>query len=247
MKISTMSLALAMLVVALAGSAPAATVSLVTVADADVRHIVPDYSLGNRTEHTVKYPWTANDGTKLYMKFELPADFMTATAATFKITSANVYNPLWFFEYYVHGLADDGGGGQEEWQERNTGTGSTWSWPYITWNNAPGNDVNSENGFLGNAPLLGTVTEIDDGVEISLSNQALVDFLNTDTDGLVTIMMSKVSQTSANSTFVSREGAGVTYPNANPPTLELTYVPIPEPATIALLVLGGLVGVRRRK
>jgi len=197
---------------------------LVTIADADIRQSAPDYALGNRTEHTVSHPWNDN-AAKLYLKFQLPRDFGTATHAALKITSANVYNPLWFFSYYVYGLEDDGGAGQEEWQERIGGAGPPHYWPLLTWNSAPANDVNSHNGFLPNARLLGTFTETDDLVENVFASQALADFLNDDSDGFVTLMISKVTQTSNNSTFVSREGAGGTYPTANPPTLSVAYEP----------------------
>lgn len=132
--------------------------------------------------------------------------------------------------YYVYGLIDGHPG--ENWNE------ST-----ITWNNAPANDRNSAGGFLaaetiflGSYELSFPGTEAGD--EILFTSNELVSFLQNDTDGLVTLMLTRQQRNFSIESFASKESA-----LWSAPTLSVT---VPEPATIAILSLGGLLLRRRR-
>lgn len=113
-----------------------------------------------------------------------------------------------------------------------------WDEAAVNWNNAPGNDTTGQ-GFL-NATSLGTfnATDGNGGAQSSFSSQELVDFLNADTDGLVTLLVreNEGGYIRASTKEESIEDA---------PMLQLTYTP--EPATMGLLSIGGLALLRRKR
>ena len=144
---------------------------------------------------------------KIYMKFALPPNGTSADGVTFEITPSGIYNPLWDWAYEIYGLKDDALGND---------------WISITWNNAPANDTGSGNAFTSDATgLLGQIAGGgSEGETRSVSSQALVDFIQADQDGVVTLMMVRSNDSSANDTWASREAVGF-----SPPQLVLTYSP----------------------
>ena len=74
---------------------------------------------------------------------------------------------------------------------------------------------NNSNHLYGNA-MLGqfSVTTSDVGKTISFSSSALIDFINEDTDGVVTVILTRGSNNSTNTAFASRQHATL-----NPPRL----------------------------
>ncbi len=214
-----------LLMLAFQAHADQTTVTLDAIADQDVRQSVPDYSKGDRTVHLVKN--VDGDSAKLYIKFQLPADFDTAIDATFKIVRDNVGHPSSNMYFNLYGMNDDVVG--NDWPE--LAPGEIPGQPYtsgITWNNAPVNDTVSNNGFTADAagPFAEQIVlppQNHFGVAGSVhtvSGQDLVDFLNTDTDRIVTVMISRVSYTSVSDLFASKESGTYTGPQ-----LEITYVP----------------------
>ncbi|MHC4507624.1 MAG: CBM96 family carbohydrate-binding protein [Planctomycetota bacterium] len=93
----------------------------------------------------------------------------------------------------------------------------TWTETDITWSNAPGNDTSSSD-FTADATLLGTfvVEPIPVGNVVSFSDPALVDFINSDTDNEITILLRRTAGTSSshNVAFASKE-----HTSYSPPTL----------------------------
>jgi hypothetical protein len=120
-----------------------------------------------------------------------------------------------------------------------------WTESGITWQNSPGHDSTST-GFNSDALYLGDVS-IPAGVTggtYSFSNAALVGFLNADTDGRVTFMLTRTSSPTSgfNLAFASRNHETV---SSHP---SLTYTLVPEPGKALLLGMAGMAWllVRRR-
>ncbi len=231
-----------------AGIALADTVMLSATADASVykwRNTVgegygaADYSYGY--DDILKIRWHGlADSHKAYIKFTLPADFGTATSATVKITLAG--SSPGGYDYDIYGLKDNSSG--QDWAE---GTGNHSGDPAsvaLTWNNAPANNVSDGHQFTSDATSVLATGSISSSMGasdyMSFSSQALTDFINTDTDKVITFMISGHTDTTADPNFASRENT--TYDG---PILELTYTPVPEPASI--VILSSLIGMAFRQ
>ena len=111
-----------------------------------------------------------------------------------------------------------------------------WIESDITWNNAPGNDMSSSN-FTADATLLGSfiVEPISVGNVVSFSDPNLVDFINSDTDNQITLLLRRTVGTSSshNVAFASKENSNYSAPALN---LEVaTQAFGPDPADGALL------------
>lgn len=134
------------------------------------------------------------------------------------------------FAVQVFGLLDGDGG--ESWDEG-----------LITWNNAPANNT-ANNGLLANAVLLGTFN-VEDNVsgQVMFSNQALIDFINDDSNDQATLILRRISGSgSHNLGFATKE-----HSTFFAPTLTIVQA-VPEPATAVLGILGvaGLMLRRQR-
>jgi hypothetical protein len=126
---------------------------------------------------------SANTNYKSWLQFDLNAIYaanpdmkghIKSATLTFTGTADNTLSK----SYIVNGLND--AAGMENWNPAG-----------LTWNNAPGN--NTTDSYLDpsvtTANLYTGTIKPGDGVEDSQTSNALVSFLNTDSDGLVTFIM----------------------------------------------------------
>jgi hypothetical protein len=230
----------AVAVVLLSQSAQAATATVGALqGKATQNGVSVDIVMG---ESRLKTRNNATNGNKTWLQFDLSALYAANPGLQGNITSAN----LTFYgqagntsakNYIVNGLLDASGF-------------ESWSASTLTWNTGPGNDTASTAGMLASAIYSGAAlytgnVAAGDGIlsDISLatnpttSEANLRAFLNTDTDGYVTFAL-----TPGGTTYLYNVGGGTG--GMYTPVLTLTYE-VPEPATLAILGLGGLI-MRRR-
>ena len=195
----------------------------------------PDTNYGSVTSIRVASPFfppNAFAGTrKTYLRFDLSALGSGGVAdAELQLT-------------FLGGDADDTE--INVWGLDDGDVGESWDESTITWNNAPGNFQSHWIPDLNRTTQLGSFVRAGDAQNLDVltfSSASLVDFLNADTDGQVTILLTGNSSSATDfSSLASKESAAVGTGNAIPPTLEIT---VPEPAA-ALLLLVGLLGAAR--
>ena len=178
---------------------------------------------------------------KGYLRFDLSAitEPITDASITLFVSTNNSggANPLpgQTFNVDIYGLANEG---LDNWVEGDSGSDNL-PLNEITYGNAPAN-ISPGNDFDGDALLLGTLNVPGTlaGESITFSDPNLVAFLNSDTNGLASILMRRQLGGSSNLAFSSKEGA-------NTPQLDLTT--IPEPSAFAMVLLGVGGGLLRRK
>jgi len=114
-------------------------------------------------------------------------------------------------EILVYGLNDGHPG--EDWAEQG-----------ITWNNAPSNITNGDIELIADeVTLLGSITinmsQVPIGSLVLLDSPELTDFVNADTNSLVTLIMVRVEDSAAGTVFAPKELGSLA-----PPTLILNGV-----------------------
>ncbi len=214
-------------------ASPAAALTITTAdgvgADAYVRWTdtgpEPDTNYGAATTVRTKDPQFPGVGNtrKAYLRFDLAAlGGASVTAAELQLTFSGADPGDVDSNLRLWGLPDGD-------------PGEGWGEDTLTWNNAPRNnqDSNTTSGtFLANFVRPADTPVLD---VLSVSSTDLVTFLNADSDGQVTLMITGTGASGLDGIFNAFNAKESTAGGA--PTLELT---VPEPSGAALLSLGVL-------
>ena len=149
-------------------------------------------NFGSETYLYLKSTPTLDFARKVYVRFDLPPPASPLTRARLTLTHAIVASgndgPK---TIAVHGLNDGM-------------FGEGWAESAITWNNAPGNDTAGIGVLPSATTLLDSVSVPASpavGTTVSIDGPALVNFLNADTDGLVTFILTVVEGTGQGTGF----------------------------------------------
>ena len=170
---------------------------------------------------------------KAYVRFQLGlSENQDITDASFILTVARYGTLSGTQTFNVFGVKD-GVTGENTWVE----TG-------ITWNNAPGNDTGSRSDASGDALLLGTFNLTGTGTlgqAVNFSNNNLTEFLNKDTNNMVTLIITRDTYDSNYSgwvhEFASKENTSYNAPTLQFDTELVQTTAIPEPNSLLLLAL----------
>lgn len=199
-------------------------------------------NFGTATELRIKSQFntsSGDNGRSAWMNFTLPADFDTATSATLTLTGAGGNTS---FVVDIWGVETSAPG--------NVSNVIGFSETSLTWDTLP-SDLQGTGSDVNSAVETADLLLIDGSVAFSgssyqSSDTDFVSFLNNNgsAGGMVTFAITRPGQDNGVTTEIfSREGTTA-------PELALTYTPVPEPSTYAM-VLGGLalavVMYRRRR
>ena len=217
-----------------AATAEAVTVTYTTSHDVYIEWNRANGGISNRnSKGLLKQQWGADpsgptDIVKSYIKFDVPADLVTINSVTLRLTNLNV------------GESDNDGDPVEIWALPDGYDG--WDEAVLAWNQATSSYANDPSGryFTAGQAVGSGTCNAGKGVATDFSldvakMQALVD---ADGDGLVTLTIAAMTS----SYWCDSENSQSSYR----PGLIWDYE-VPEPATMSLLVLGGLACLRRRR
>lgn len=235
----------------LAGSVSADTVSLDASNDTWIRDGFSHASNGTDGVLDMRFSFTP------YIQFDLSGlnidQISSATLTVHKVASAR-NDTIVNGRFAVHGLPSQAGNTLQNWDEladfdptdatngldfRNVGADHTLN---------TGNGVNLANVINLDAEDGANVTEVTNNTTgvATLTGQDLVNFLNSrvDDNGLVTFIFGiEGVNTGQGWGYASKENA-----DANlHPQLDLEFTQVPEPGSLALIGLGSLLALRRRR
>lgn len=166
----------------------------------------------------------SSNGNKSWIKFDL-GGLDVGSLATATLTVA-LHEPKSGDQYFDVSYVNDDYLDNIGWDERS-----------ITWNNAPGNDI-ADLGLLDpTKTTLLTTVPFTDGLGGDSFDIDVLAALQGDTDGIVQIVLHNSSNYINLSTHDHET-------EAQRPFIDAT---VPEPMTIGLLGLGGLIAVRRKR
>jgi len=217
-------------------------------ADATVNGIINlvDYSGSNRGAYqnlSARW-WLSGEESafqKSWIRLDLPNDIDTITDARLELFW-NRSNPK-PRDFEVLGLMESADYGFNSL----TGElrlGEDWAEDQVAWNNAPGNVDSRTSNDLNRAYVQSLYTFFSpfDPQTVSTPSgaptQNLIDFLNSDTNGMVTFMVRRPTLSGVVGYFATKENID---PATHAPRLVLEYTPVPEPGSI--LVFAGLFAV----
>jgi len=123
-----------------------------------------------------------------------------------------------------------------------------WLENTINWGNAPGIVSDAIDPSVTTSLFEAPVSYTNNGI-LTIDNSLFTDFINNDTDGLITFILTQPSLTSSNHAFSSKESSGnpgIGSPGDFAPELTINTVPLPGAFWLFASGLLGLFSFRKR-
>lgn len=236
----------------LGAGASAMASPILVVAEAD-SHVQGDTAavtnFGNLSLNEIKGGGSTASRRKFYIRFSTNdiTDDATAVALTLNVERIGGAIP---HTLRLYGLIDGYAGGNNFNGATNGGEtvndlGESWGELALTCENAPGEDGSSfsmASTAMHGGTFLQTLAVAGDATTITFDAAALTSFINADTNGIVTFIVTDETAESQSSRFYSREHTPGN--DADAPRLSVSVVP--EPASMGLLTVGALIVLARR-
>ncbi|MEW5804944.1 MAG: DNRLRE domain-containing protein [bacterium] len=224
-------------------SVPASASIIEAIDDNFVIHTQPNTVQSSTAILAVKRDkYTISPARKAWISFDISSlgltdEHRSVDAASFLITEASNggHYTKKVLSFNVFGLTNE--------------AGDYWSEDTLTWNNAPGNNSTFHSVDPSQTTYLGSFSFFDNaaavGSQLSISSNALIDFLHADTNGLVTLIVTRTTTHEYPTHFESSETgvAGISTPRLD---VDLAAVPIPGAWLLLLSGLLGMVGVKKK-
>lgn len=189
---------------------------------------------------------------KAYIQFDVAAldlDALNSAALTLTVAApAGGVDPgptNWTFA--VYGVRDDFVPGAGKLDEN-------WAETSLNGNNAPGNNTTNGGAVIASDVFGGTFLSTFilsgagvDGTVITLDDQAILDFLKSDTDGVVSFILVRTTQETLNvNSLVHAFYSSESTTGFGPRLIVSSIIPEPSVAILSLMGMAGL-GLRRRR
>ena len=241
----------AVLVLAAGTSVTASPILVVAEADSHVQGgASAPTNFGSGLLNEIKGGGAVASRRKFYIQFSTNDIIGDATAVSLSLNVERIGGDI-AHTLRIYGLIDGYAGGNNFNGAANGGEtvndlGESWGELALTCENAPGEDGSSFSmaaSAMHGGTFLQTLEVVSSSTLITFDATSLASFINADTNGVVTFIITDETLEAQSSRFYSRQYTPGD--NTDAPRLSVTTI-VPEPASMGLLTAGALMVLARR-